>query len=75
MTDLLITSQVARILRRTPETVRIMERTGRLKAIRAGHVRLFEREEVESLAKEIRRDPFGVRARARKRAQHEVAMS
>lgn len=49
MKEFLVTSQVARLIGRTPESVRSMERSGRLRAIRAGHVRLFSRRDVECL--------------------------
>jgi excisionase family DNA binding protein len=51
--DLLLTGSVARLLNVSAETVRLWERTGRLPAIRVdGRVRLFERRDVQRLARE-----------------------
>ena len=49
----LLTSEVARILNKSPETVRWYERTGRLHAVRTvTGVRLFSRRDVERLLAE-----------------------
>jgi excisionase family DNA binding protein len=49
----LLTSEVARILNVTPETVRLWERIGRLHAVKTARgVRLFDRRDVEHLARE-----------------------
>ena len=49
----LLTSEVARINAVAPETVRLWERSGRLRAVKtAGGVRLFDRRDVERLARE-----------------------
>ena len=51
----LLTSEVARILGVSPETVRLWEGLGRLKATKTEKgVRLFERHEVERFARERR---------------------
>lgn len=51
--DLVFTSEAARILEVSPETVRLWERAGKLAALRAsGGVRLFERSEIEKVAHE-----------------------
>ena len=47
MEDRLLTHQAAQILNRTPETVRELARAGKLRAIRIGHIRLFDRQEIE----------------------------
>ena len=49
----LTAGDVARILGVTPATVRLMHRTGRLKAAEetAGGIRLFHRSDVEALAR------------------------
>ena len=45
-------SEAARILALCPETVRTLEKTGRLRAMKIGKgVRLFDRAEVEKLAR------------------------
>ena len=50
---LLLTSDAAYILKVTPDTVRYLERTGRLRALKTSRgVRLFNREDVERLARE-----------------------
>ena len=50
---LVLTSQAARILAVASETVRTWERVGKLHAVRtAGGVRLFDRADVERLARE-----------------------
>jgi excisionase family DNA binding protein len=50
----LLTSEVARILGVSSETVRIWHRHGRLVAVKTdGGVRLFDRHDVERLAREI----------------------
>lgn len=49
MTQRLLTHEVARLLGRTPEAVRAMERAGKLRAERIAHVRVFSRAEVERL--------------------------
>jgi excisionase family DNA binding protein len=55
MDDLLSVSDAARVLDVTPSTVRMMERLGKLPALRtAGGMRLFQREHVEQLAAERR---------------------
>jgi excisionase family DNA binding protein len=52
----LLTIEVARILQLAPETVRLMERRGRLHAVKTARgVRLFDREEVERFARERER--------------------
>ena len=52
MSDYLTTSDTAKILNRAGATVLYYERTGRLKAIRTqGGIRLFERSDVEKLAR------------------------
>jgi excisionase family DNA binding protein len=49
----LLTNEVAKILNVSPETVRLWERAGRLRAVRtAGGVRLFDRRDVERLSRE-----------------------
>jgi excisionase family DNA binding protein len=49
----LLTSEVARILDVSAETVRLWERQGRLRAAKtSGGVRLFDRRDVEQLARE-----------------------
>ena len=54
MSDYLTTSDTARILNRAGATVLYYERTGRLKAIRTqGGMRLFERSDVERLARQL----------------------
>ena len=54
MSDYLTTSDTARILNRAGATVLYYERTGRLKAIRTqGGIRLFERADVERLARQL----------------------
>jgi len=51
--DLVFTSEAARILEVSPETVRLWERAGKLAALRvSGGVRLFERSEIEKVARE-----------------------
>lgn len=46
----LLTGEVARALNVSPETIRLWERKGVLKALRTGSgVRLFDRSEVEAL--------------------------
>lgn len=52
MNDYVLTSEAARLLKRSPDAVRAMERTGRLPAVRVGHVRLFRRRTVERLVAE-----------------------
>lgn len=55
MDDLLSVSDAARVLGVTPSTVRMMERLGKLPALRtAGGIRLFQREHVDQLAAERR---------------------
>ncbi len=44
----LLTHEVGRLLGLTPDSVRRLERRGRLHAVRVGGVRLFSREEVEA---------------------------
>jgi excisionase family DNA binding protein len=52
-TALLLTNDVARILGVSPETVRLLERLGRLPALKTERgVRLFDRRDVERLARE-----------------------
>jgi DNA-binding transcriptional MerR regulator len=49
----LLTSEVARILDVSPETVRLWERLGRLPALKTKHgVRLFDQRDVEQFARE-----------------------
>ena len=51
--DPLLTSEVARILDVSPETVRLWERLGRLPALKTARgVRIFDRRDVERLARE-----------------------
>ena len=51
--DPVLVSEVARILHRSAETVRALERAGTLRAIRtAGGVRVFNRADVERFARE-----------------------
>jgi excisionase family DNA binding protein len=51
----LLTSEVARLLNVSPETVRIWERLGKLPALKTSRgVRLFDRRDVERLARERR---------------------
>lgn len=53
--DLLFTSEAARILAVSGETVRLWERTGRLRAVKIGAgIRVFERSEIERLAADRR---------------------
>jgi excisionase family DNA binding protein len=56
--DALLTSEAARILRVSAETVRLWERSGRLPAQKTGRgVRLFDRRDVLRLAQETIRSP------------------
>ena len=57
MRKYVLTSEAARLLNRTPDAIRAMERSGRLSAVRVGHVRLFPRREVERLAAEREKRP------------------
>ena len=51
--DVLLTSEVAQLLRVSEATVRLWERSGRLQATKtAGGVRLFDRRNVELLVRE-----------------------
>lgn len=51
--DAVLTSEAARILDVSPETIRTWERTGRLPAVRTRKgMRLFDRRDVERLAQE-----------------------
>jgi len=51
--EFLTTMDAARLLNRSPETVRLYERRGQLPAIRtAGGQRLFRRKDVEKFARE-----------------------
>ena len=51
----LLTSEVARILNKSTETIRCYERTGRLHAVRtATGVRLFSRQDVERLGEALK---------------------
>ena len=60
MSDYLTTSDTARILNRAGATVLYYERTGRLKAIRTqGGIRLFERSDVERLARQLQSKTTG----------------
>jgi DNA-binding transcriptional MerR regulator len=60
MSDYLTTSDTARILNRAGATVLYYERTGRLKAIRTqGGIRLFERSDVERLARQLQSKTAG----------------
>jgi DNA-binding transcriptional MerR regulator len=53
----LLTGQVARRLNRSPETVRLLERQGRLRAIKTETgVRLFDADDVEREAQRRERD-------------------
>jgi len=54
MLQRLLTREAAKLLDRTPEAVRAMERRGVLHAVRVGNVRLFSRKEVEDLARCLR---------------------
>jgi DNA-binding transcriptional MerR regulator len=55
---LLLTSEVARLLKVTPDSVRRLERLGKLPARKtASGVRLFARHDVERVARERRREP------------------
>lgn len=56
--NLLFTSEAARILSVSGETVRLWERTGRLHARKIGAgIRVFERDEIERLAADRRAGP------------------
>ena len=57
--ELLLTHEVATLLGRTPEAVRAMERRGALRAVRVGHIRLFDRRQVEEV---LRRRAQGVKS-------------
>lgn len=60
MSDYLTTSDTARILNRAGATVLYYERKGRLKAIRTqGGIRLFERADVERLARQLQSKTAG----------------
>ena len=49
----LLTNDAARLLNVSPQTIRVWERAGRLAAVKtAGGVRLFDRRDVERLARE-----------------------
>jgi excisionase family DNA binding protein len=49
----LLTSEVAKVFGVVPATIRLWERQGRLKAVKTdGGVRLFNRRDVERLARE-----------------------
>jgi hypothetical protein len=50
--DQLLTHEVARLLNLTPDSVRVMARTGRLRNERIGHIRVFSRREVERVLAE-----------------------
>jgi excisionase family DNA binding protein len=51
MDDIMLTAEVARFLGKSPETIRVYERRGKLRAMRTrGGVRLFRREDVQQLA-------------------------
>jgi DNA-binding transcriptional MerR regulator len=51
--DAVLTSEAARILNVSPQTVRIWERIGRLRAVKAAKgVRVFDRRDVDRLARE-----------------------
>ena len=55
--DILLTSQVARILDVSSETVRLWERLGRLPALKTEKgVRLFDRADVTALAERLARE-------------------
>ena len=59
----LLTSQVARLLDRSAETVRLMERQGRLPAIKTEKgVRLFALADVEAVAEQLAREGEARRA-------------
>ena len=52
-TTLILTGEASRILNVVPDTVRHLERTGRLRAVKTSRgVRLFDRSDVERLARE-----------------------
>ncbi len=58
MSDKLTTNDSAKILERAPATVLYYEKTGRLRAERTlGGIRLFDREDVERLAAELKAKP------------------
>jgi DNA-binding transcriptional MerR regulator len=64
MNDYLTTSDTARMLKRAAATVLYYERTGRLKAIRTeGGMRLFERADVERLARQLQAETAGRKER------------
>ncbi len=52
---LFLTHQVARVLNCTPDNVRILARTGKLRALRAGSMRVFREADVERLRQERER--------------------
>lgn len=55
MSETLLANDAAKILGKGPDAVRYYEKTGRLKAERtAGGIRLFRREDVKRLARELR---------------------
>ena len=52
-TDLLLTGEAARVLDVSADTIRLWERTGRLPAVKTARgVRLFDRRDIERLARE-----------------------
>jgi excisionase family DNA binding protein len=56
MTDLLTTADAARILGVVPATVRLLERTGKLPALKTpGGQRLFQRQDVQRVADDRRK--------------------
>lgn len=58
MLNAVFISEAARILAIAPETVRAWEKTGRLRAVRIGRgIRLFNREDVERIARERSTSP------------------
>lgn len=49
MKDRVLVGEAARLLGRSPDNVRWLERTGKLRAERIGHVRIFNRRDIEKL--------------------------
>lgn len=72
--DPLLTSEAARIIGVSPETIRAWEGSGRLPALKTGRgVRLFNRSDVEQLADERRRRARGDSATSLRREETAVA--
>ena len=55
MREMMLVHEAARILGVTPETIRAMENTGRLHAVRISGVRVFARRDVERIVVERER--------------------